>query len=149
MSSLETVLAELGGDPDLWWGHVAEHGWVVLDRRDVRNRDPDSRRLVRCRDWTPIKVPRQEYGSSRFAFFKTYLSSLPAAEAEEAAARLLALHREFVAKLAGFRLTKEDQERQRWEEENRMTEEKWHDCEAPDTLLAHMDGKVSSRQLGL
>ena len=56
MKPFPTVLAELANDKHTWWGHTAKHGWVVLDRQDVRN-SGDERYLIRCRasclDWPP------------------------------------------------------------------------------------------------
>jgi hypothetical protein len=93
MASLERVTAELAREPDWWWGHAADLGWVVLDRQDVRN-SGESRLLIRCSDWSTIVLTRVEFGSDRFVGFKGYLAALPIAEVERAGDELLTLCRE-------------------------------------------------------
>jgi hypothetical protein len=36
MIAIQGLVSELESNPHLWWGYHAGHGWVVLDREDVR-----------------------------------------------------------------------------------------------------------------
>ena len=78
----------------LWWGHNAEHGWCVLNRRDPRNKG-DSRHLVRCRDWVLIEVSREDFGSDRFKWFKNYIEALSDDIAQEVCSLFLGFRQEF------------------------------------------------------
>jgi hypothetical protein len=164
MASLERVTAELAAQPDWWWGHAADLGWVVLDRQDVRNAE-ESRRLIRCRDWTTVVVARTEFGSERFVGFKRYLAALPADQAERAGDELLALRREFASRADGLRVTAADLERHRREEQldrRRQQEEQarrsqnaqrralraggWLNCDDPGRMLDSLGEGVSVRK---
>jgi hypothetical protein len=92
----QAVAAELASEPSLWWGHQAEHGWVVLDRQDGRNQG-NSRHLIRCRDWASLEVSRAEFASEQFTWFKNHLAALPHTQAPQACEQLLAYRRAFVA----------------------------------------------------
>jgi hypothetical protein len=167
MASLEQVTAELTSEPHYWWGHTAEYGWVVLDRQDARNAG-ESRHLVRCRDWSLVVVPRQEFGSARFVGYRSYLAAQSTAQAEAAADQLLAMSREFAGRAAGFRVTLADLERQRQEafwqsiaqegEENQRRQDAerqaviaggWSICLDPQLMLDCLPPSVSIRKLRL
>lgn len=116
MGSLELVAAELAREPHLWWGHNAEYGWIVLDREDARN-ESGSRHLVRCRDWVQVEVPRVDFGSDRYQWFKNYIGALPDDQAREACSQLLVFYREFASRVGEFRITKAELECRRREAE--------------------------------
>jgi hypothetical protein len=99
MTSIDRVVAELTGEPPLWWGYTANDGWVVLDREDPRNAN-DLRHLVRCRDWSEFRVTRQEFSSKRFVGVKNQLQSLPAEQLQEECELLLLFREEFFRRIA-------------------------------------------------
>jgi hypothetical protein len=109
MTSIDAGVAKLDGDRDWWWGHHAKHGWLVLDRLDVRNAG-ESRYLVRCRDWSSFEVSRVEFASDKFTWFKKHLGNLPLERAQEACAQLAAYRQEFIARAANFRLTQRERD---------------------------------------
>jgi hypothetical protein len=174
MASLEDVVAELATEPSLWWGHHPIHEWIVLDRLDYRN-SGDSRRLIRCRDWSPLEVSRNEFSSEQFVHFQKYVPGLPSVLAEEAGDNLLLLHWEFAERLSGFRVTEADRQRQQreaqlearrqWEEAVRRQEEEgrrrqeaqrlalrqggWRTCADPGALLDCLGRPVSLRKARL
>lgn len=54
---------------DLWWGHSLEHGWIVLNWADRRNRPGRSPRflhMLRCRDDAEIAVPFGSWSPPEF-----------------------------------------------------------------------------------
>jgi hypothetical protein len=149
MTAIETVTVELKSNPHLWWGHHASQGWVVLDREDVRN-EGNARHLIRCRDWSQFEVSRTDFGSDQFALFKRYLAALPDTHAREECDRLLALHREFAARAASFRVTKEQRDRERQEADRQaFQKDGWLTCDSPSLMLTHLPGNVSVRKLRL
>jgi hypothetical protein len=109
MRLLDAITEELAQEPQLWWGHTDEHGWVVLDRADVRN-EGESRHLVRCRDWAQFEVSRRGFSSDQFKGFKSFICALPEDQAREACGQLLGFRREFMTRAAGLRVTRAELE---------------------------------------
>jgi hypothetical protein len=99
-----------------WWGHSSEHGWIVLDRDDPKNRG-ESRYLVRCRDWVQIEVSRADFGSDRFRCSEKYIATLPVDQQSEACVQVCRNRQEFAIRAVGFRATREEVERRRRETE--------------------------------
>jgi hypothetical protein len=97
MPTVDDVAATLANEPELWWGHARKHGWVVLDRDDETNSDKQ-RYLVRCQDWSGFFVPRKEFGTDQFVWFKKYLGDLPADKQGEACAQLLTYRQQYASK---------------------------------------------------
>jgi hypothetical protein len=146
MTAIEQVAAELASEPHLWWGHTAEDGWVVLDRHDARN-GAESRYLIRCRDWSTFTVSRAEFGSSRFAGFKSYLAGLPAERVQEACNELLALRREFSGRAATLRVTEFEVRRQRSEAVGQhLRDGGWRTCEYPVLFFLYAGKQISVRK---
>ncbi len=115
MNALDMIELEAGSNPSLWWGHCAQHGWVVLDREDFRNQGGrEAYQLIRCRDWLEIAVPRAEFGTADYCWYKNYLPNLthhPSAGQE--LIRLQAYLEEFRNKRNTFQVTEEEFERRR------------------------------------
>jgi hypothetical protein len=119
---VQSLVDQIRQDQDLWWGRTAEDGWLVLDRSDPFNRDDETRRLVRCRDWQQVQVGRQDFGSDRFRWFVNHVRSLPdRRQQEECLAELVQLRAEFLSRRSHLRL---------------MTEGEWQTASVP-YLLAY------------
>ena len=98
VSDLDNLEALLASHSGLWWGCTIEHGWVVMDKRDIRN-SYDRRLLVRCRDWTPIAVSGARFLSNEFFYYKNYIESLRDGESDaEACGELVSFVREFATR---------------------------------------------------
>jgi hypothetical protein len=64
-----SMATEGNGDLDLWWGHSLEHGWLVLnwaDRRNRPGRSPRTLYMIRCRDDAEIAVPFASWSPPEF-----------------------------------------------------------------------------------
>src|SRR4051794_22446623 len=98
----QAMIDQVQQDPHLWWGFAADHGWVVLDRTDLRNQDEEMLSLTRCQDWQGIQVPKPEFGSGRFQWFVNYLGSLPEEGQQAAVSTLMRLREEFLSRRSGL-----------------------------------------------
>lgn len=122
-TDMDSMVADLIANRQLWWGWTKEHGWVVLDRQDARNDSSDFRYPVRCDDWTELTVSRGEYGSSKYAWFKQVIQALPNEQAQLSALRQLQkLRAEFEVVRERLKSARLEQESLRQREEQRRLE---------------------------
>jgi hypothetical protein len=97
------AIDKIDHDPDEWWGFSPENGWLVLDRKDLRNLAGEMLTFVRCRDWSEFECPASRWPSSQLVFFRTHLKSLEGEVQAEAIKELLLTRKEYTRRKKGFR----------------------------------------------
>ena len=79
------------------WAYSDQHGWVVQDDDDPRNRGQSTRTIIRCRDWAEIQVPIGEPTPAQIPF-RIYLNSVGARKLDEEIGRLRALQTTYASR---------------------------------------------------
>ncbi len=82
-----------------WWGFSQDHGWVVLDWNDHRNRPgfetPRRLYLIRCRDWAEAPIRWSDWSPPAYTSVEDQIAAQAGADRRKEFEKVEALQKEF------------------------------------------------------